>query len=123
MLDQGEAVQLGSELRLTTQRDKRYCKTSSRRVAPVLYVRAMEERGLAASTIDRRLSTVCGFYRFARKKPDVPAENFTQPPKCCDDTDVGDFPSLEVPTAADKMNVNIHDGVRLCLVRTSVHGN
>ena len=30
-----------------------------------LYVRAMEERGLAATTIDRRLSTVCGFYRFA----------------------------------------------------------
>jgi integrase/recombinase XerD len=26
---------------------------------------SMEERGLAASTIDRRLSTVCGFYRFA----------------------------------------------------------
>src|SRR5712692_2114874 len=25
----------------------------------------MEERGLAALTIDRRLSTVCGFYRFA----------------------------------------------------------
>jgi integrase/recombinase XerD len=25
----------------------------------------MEERGLAASTIDRRLSTVCGYYRFA----------------------------------------------------------
>lgn len=25
----------------------------------------MEERGLAATTIDRRLSTVCGFYRFA----------------------------------------------------------
>jgi site-specific recombinase XerD len=25
----------------------------------------MQERGLAASTIDRRLSTVCGFYRFA----------------------------------------------------------
>jgi integrase len=25
----------------------------------------MEQRGLAASTIDRRLSTVCGFYRFA----------------------------------------------------------
>jgi len=25
----------------------------------------MEERGLAASTIDRRLSTACGFYRFA----------------------------------------------------------
>ena len=25
----------------------------------------MEERGLAASTIDRRLSTACGIYRFA----------------------------------------------------------
>ncbi len=25
----------------------------------------MEQRGVAASTIDRRLSTVCGFYRFA----------------------------------------------------------
>lgn len=25
----------------------------------------MDERGLAASTIDRRLSTACGFYRFA----------------------------------------------------------
>ena len=30
-----------------------------------LYVRAMEARGLAPTTIDRRLSTVCGFYRFA----------------------------------------------------------
>jgi hypothetical protein len=30
-----------------------------------LYRAAMEERGLAASTIDRRLSTVCGIYRFA----------------------------------------------------------
>jgi site-specific recombinase XerD len=30
-----------------------------------LYVRTMEEQGLAASTIDRRLSTVCGLYRFA----------------------------------------------------------
>jgi integrase/recombinase XerD len=30
-----------------------------------LYRVAMEERGLAASTIDRRLSTVCGYYRFA----------------------------------------------------------
>ena len=26
-----------------------------------LYVRTMEERGLAPATIDRRLSTVCGF--------------------------------------------------------------
>jgi hypothetical protein len=30
-----------------------------------LYRSWMEQRGLAASTIDRRLSTVCGFYRFA----------------------------------------------------------
>jgi integrase len=30
-----------------------------------LYRAAMEERGLAASTVDHRLSTVCGFYRFA----------------------------------------------------------
>lgn len=30
-----------------------------------LYVRTMEEKGLAATTIDRRLSTVCGLYRFA----------------------------------------------------------
>ncbi len=29
------------------------------------YVRAMEGRGLAATPIDRRLSTVCGFFRFA----------------------------------------------------------
>jgi integrase len=30
-----------------------------------LYRASMEERGLAASTIDRRVSTVCGLYRFA----------------------------------------------------------
>ena len=30
-----------------------------------LYRSGMEERGLAPATIDRRLSTVCGFYRFA----------------------------------------------------------
>ena len=29
------------------------------------YRTMVEERGLAASTMDRRLSTVCGFYRFA----------------------------------------------------------
>ena len=29
------------------------------------YWTSLEERGLAASTIDRRLSTACGFYRFA----------------------------------------------------------
>jgi integrase/recombinase XerD len=30
-----------------------------------IYGSMMEQRGLAASTIDRRLSTVCGYYRFA----------------------------------------------------------
>src|SRR5688572_25200547 len=30
-----------------------------------LYRASMEERSLAASTVDRRLSTVCGYYRFA----------------------------------------------------------
>jgi site-specific recombinase XerD len=30
-----------------------------------LYRCWLEEQGLAASTVDRRLSTVCGFYRFA----------------------------------------------------------
>ena len=30
-----------------------------------LYRTALEQRGLAPSTIDRRLSTVCGYYRFA----------------------------------------------------------
>ena len=35
------------------------------RVHLEMYRSSMEERGLAASTIDRRLSTACGFYRFA----------------------------------------------------------
>lgn len=30
-----------------------------------VYRSVMEQRGLAAATIDRRLSTVCGYYRFA----------------------------------------------------------
>ena len=30
-----------------------------------LYVRSLEERGLAATTVDRRISTICGLYRFA----------------------------------------------------------
>jgi integrase/recombinase XerD len=35
------------------------------RAHPELYRAWMEERGLAAATVDRRLSTVCGYYRFA----------------------------------------------------------
>jgi len=38
-----------------------------------LYRSSMEDRGLAPSTIDRRLSTICGFYRFAHIDGRVPA--------------------------------------------------
>jgi site-specific recombinase XerD len=38
-----------------------------------LYRASMEERGLAASTIDRRLSTACGFYRFAHIDGRIPS--------------------------------------------------
>ena len=34
---------------------------------------SMEQRGLAPSTIDRRLSTVCGYYRFAHIDGRIPA--------------------------------------------------
>jgi integrase/recombinase XerD len=47
-----------------------------------LYRSAMEERRLAASTIDRRLSTVCGFYRFAHidgRIPSNPAQYVRRP--------------------------------------------
>jgi hypothetical protein len=42
----------------------------------------MEDRGLAASTIDRRLSAVCGFYRFAHidgRIPSNPAQYVRRP--------------------------------------------
>jgi len=38
-----------------------------------LYRASMEERGLVPSTIDRRLSTVCGYYRFAHIDGRIPA--------------------------------------------------
>jgi integrase/recombinase XerD len=47
-----------------------------------LYRVAMEERGLAAPTIDRRLSTVCGYYRFAHidgRIPSNPAQYVRRP--------------------------------------------
>ena len=47
-----------------------------------LYVRAIEARGPAATTIDRRLSTVCGFYRFAHidgRIPSNPAQYVRRP--------------------------------------------
>lgn len=47
-----------------------------------LWRSTMEERGLAASTIDRRLSTICGFYRFAHidgRIPSNPAQYARRP--------------------------------------------
>src|SRR5439155_5224462 len=47
-----------------------------------LYRAAMEERRLAPSTIDRRLSPVCGFYRFAHidgRIPSNPAQYVRRP--------------------------------------------
>ena len=38
-----------------------------------LWRSALEERELAASTIDRRLSTICGFYRFAHVDGRIPS--------------------------------------------------
>ena len=38
-----------------------------------LYRAWMDERGLAASTVDRRLTTVCGYYRFAHIDGRIPA--------------------------------------------------
>ncbi len=48
-----------------------------------LYRAYMEARGLAASTIDRRLSTVCGYYRFAHLDGRIgsnPAQYVRRPP-------------------------------------------
>jgi integrase/recombinase XerD len=48
-----------------------------------LYRTSLEERGLAASTIDRRLSTACGFYRFAHIDGRIasnPAQYVRRPP-------------------------------------------
>ena len=47
-----------------------------------LFVRALEARGLAATTIDRHLSTVCGYYRFAHidgRIPSNPAQYVRRP--------------------------------------------
>jgi integrase len=48
-----------------------------------LYRTSIEERGLAASTIDRRLSSACGFYRFAHIDGRIaanPAQYVRRPP-------------------------------------------
>ena len=55
-----------------------------------LWRSAMEERGLAASTIDRRLSTICGFYRFAHIDGRIPRTPRNTPagPRCTRAKDV-----------------------------------
>jgi integrase/recombinase XerD len=45
--------------------DNRIVVLGANRAHIELFRASMEDCGLAASTIDRRLSTVCGFYRFA----------------------------------------------------------
>ncbi len=77
-----------------------------------MYVLAIEERALTATTIDRRLSTVCGFYRLAhidglhrrqsaalRAAPEVdPADA-----RGLDGSELGAFPpSAERDSAADQ---------------------
>jgi site-specific recombinase XerC len=50
-----------------------------------LYRTSMEDRGPAASAIDRRLSTACGFYRFAHidgRIPSNPAQYVRRPRRC-----------------------------------------
>ena len=47
-----------------------------------LYRSSMEQRNLAPSTIDRRLWTVCGFYRFAHidgRSPPIPPSTCADP--------------------------------------------
>ena len=47
-----------------------------------MYRSTMEQRGLAPSTIDRRLSTVCGYFRFAHidgRIPSNPAQYVRRP--------------------------------------------
>lgn len=53
--------------------DERIAILEAKRPHIELYRTSMEECGLAPSTIDRRLSTICGFYRFAHIDGRVPA--------------------------------------------------
>ena len=47
-----------------------------------LFRSSLEERGLAPATIDRRLSTICGFYRFAHIDGRI-ASNCVEPCPVC----------------------------------------
>jgi len=57
-----------------------------------IYRSTMEQRGLAASTIDRRLSTVCGYYRFRphrRPDPGQPSPVRAPTPRCSPSSSTG----------------------------------
>jgi len=65
-----------------------------------LYRKNLESRGLAASTIDRRLTTVCGFYQYANIDGRIaknPAQYVRRPRvhpsdrRCLDRTELGTF--------------------------------
>jgi integrase/recombinase XerD len=55
-----------------------------------MYRASMEERGLAASTIDRRLSTACGFCRFAH----IDGRISSNPAQCVRRPQVSPGPSI-----------------------------
>jgi site-specific recombinase XerD len=59
--------------------DHRMAPLAATRAHIELYRMWMEQRGLAASTIDRRLSTVCGYYRFAHIDGRIPAQYVRRP--------------------------------------------
>src|SRR5829696_5653158 len=60
--------------------DNRIVVLGANRAHIELFRASMEDRGLAASTIDRRLSTVCGFYRFAHIDGRIAATGPVRPP-------------------------------------------
>src|SRR5215211_3168947 len=67
-----------------------------------LYRCAMEAEGLAASTIDRRLLTVCGFYRFAHINGRVASNSaqYVRRPKVCSSASTGGAsPRRAAPTS------------------------
>ena len=59
--------------------DHRIEVLASTRAHIEMYRASMDERGLAASTIDRHPSTVCGYFRFARINGRIPSH----PPCTC----------------------------------------
>lgn len=72
-----------------------------------LYRGWMEDRGLATSTIDRRLSTVCGYYRFAhidgrtrRTPPSTSADRRSSPARATASIAANSAPSCSPPSTS-----------------------